>query len=135
MSLGFPKNFPPRLPFLDNHLLTANSQLPQILQHTIHASEFGLPNTSFQHFPSRLDSITLRGMSLLLIGWMCPAHLNLPFLIILTISDDLYSWYNSWLYLSRHSLFLVLDQKFSFIFSFQRCSGGLCLIALAFKSR
>jgi hypothetical protein len=30
--------------------------------------------------------------------------------------------------------FHALDQKFSLIFSFQRCSGELCLIVLAFMS-
>jgi hypothetical protein len=61
--------------------------------------------------PSGLDSIILRGISLLLIPWMCPAHLNLPLLIVPTISDDLYSWYNSWLYLSRHSPFSCIGPK------------------------
>jgi hypothetical protein len=98
MNLGFPKNFPSRFSVLPP---TLNSQLRQILyQHTIHPS-FGRQTLLIS---SGLDSI-LRGISLLLILWVGPAYLGLPLLIVLIISDDLYSWYNSWLYLSRHSPF------------------------------
>jgi hypothetical protein len=62
-------------------------------------------------FPSGLDSIILHGLSLLLIHWMCPAHLSLPLLIVLTISDYLYSWYDYWLYLRRNSSFSCIGPK------------------------
>jgi hypothetical protein len=76
--------------------------------------------------PSGLDSIILRGISLLLITWMCPAHLSLPLLIVPTISDDLYSWYNSWLYLSCHSpFFLYWTKDFPQYFSFSATGWSL----------
>jgi hypothetical protein len=67
---------------------------------------------------------------LLLILWMCPAHLSLPLLIVLTISYDLYSWYNSWLYLSHHSFFSCTGPKILlniFLSKVFRCTMSDCV--------
>ena len=64
--------------------------------------EQGLPTPLL---PSGLPSIILLTISSFFILWTWPAHLSLAILISVMISLDLYSSYNSLLYLIRHSPF------------------------------
>jgi hypothetical protein len=91
MSISFLKNFPPRFPYLGSH-----------------PSEFGPPNTSpFFWFGLHYSSwhiIPIHSLDVFCLSQ--PSTFNCTYM-----SDYLYSWYNSWLYLSRHSPFSCIGPK------------------------
>jgi hypothetical protein len=53
--------------------------------------------------PLSLKSMTVLGVSLLLILSKCAAHCSLPTLIVLVITGDQENWHNSCFYLILHS--------------------------------
>jgi len=97
-GLGRLKKSPPTISILGLALPISDSQPLCIPHHSIHL-RFGLPT---RLLPSGLSKVIFLHGRLSCIHTICPAHLNLDILIVVTKSVSSYRRYSSSLYLAAH---------------------------------